>query len=954
MIKRGLSRFTRRLLHRGQTGQTIVILAFGFIVLLGFVGIVTDVSLMFVRYSTLRRAIDAAAVSAAGQMRRAVPNDDEKNRAIALGGTQAVIDQRALGYAYARNVANVNLAARQFIELYGLSPTTVLVDTCATTRLPDGTFTDPQLECETGQQPRKLVRVTAQVDSPTVFLRLLGWGTVTLEATAMSETAVLDVVMIFDVSESMLNQTSYDDWKNVPGVQPNGADQSMRYYPPRLAYAATGNLAGAWNYTNQYFASLDSGNYDFNGGWTWVLNRTHEQLYNHVEPTTNPPNQRIFLPEAFYVDGIGTDNSPITQANYLTDTRQPREECRVRFFPSAGGLPSMPNGTGEYLPNNDVRQELTAYMTTFKGISTAFTYPPGFDGFVPAYNYFGCCNDPNLSWEFEDLICQPMRKVRDASEDFLDRIDFSRGDRVGFVTFDRTAYLVDPDGSGPTGGPLTPMMESQAKAVEMLQKVVGVRADPTYYADTDNDGFWNSYVTGGSTWTPTADPTKAQLVEYTGTNPSYNQTPLGGLNDYPVKDNCIFQNASLPYPSSLYSSPKWDAASQAVPPPVPPAVDPFPSRPLYNAARYPNPLSSVFNSAGVQTTVMHPNLNDPTWQSQMQNPNRSGGSWLNDEERNGVKALYSYELRAGCRGSNVGAALRVANNALLDPATVRTNNAVWVMVMLGDGAAAGSDPVRRNAADLQIPTVYNAYAQPPVPGDYGVYGVCPYAGTNFDGPLVDQGWGRSFPYCMDTKPEDRHFCFDPRIKDAAGNLYIDLATSAECENEYDVDDFARDWADFIGLEDPFPALVTADQLGRGDLQLPTIFTIGFGLDFQNGTGSCTDNIPDCLGEELLRYVADVGDNNRIDTDYQQDLRADQTLDKGLSFNEDWGSRGPCEGPVVGYGDPSEVPPAQLTAALVNPLAAGESCGNYFNAPNAEELQNVFDTIASRMFTRLTR
>src|SRR5512145_1121038 len=111
MMKQGLSRLTRHLVRRGQTGQTIVILAFGFIVLLGFVGIVTDVSLMFVRYSTLRRAIDAAAVSAAGQMRRATPNAAELARAAAQGGTPGQIEDRAVGYAYARNITSVNLAA---------------------------------------------------------------------------------------------------------------------------------------------------------------------------------------------------------------------------------------------------------------------------------------------------------------------------------------------------------------------------------------------------------------------------------------------------------------------------------------------------------------------------------------------------------------------------------------------------------------------------------------------------------------------------------------------------------------------------------------------------------------------------------------------------------------------------------------------------------------------------
>src|SRR4029078_4999289 len=100
-----LSHLAQRVVPQGQVGQTIVIMAFGFIVLLAFVGIVTDVSLMFVRYTTLRRAVDAAAVAAAGQMRRTVPTAAEVT---ASGGNATLADQ----LAFARSVSNVNLAAR--------------------------------------------------------------------------------------------------------------------------------------------------------------------------------------------------------------------------------------------------------------------------------------------------------------------------------------------------------------------------------------------------------------------------------------------------------------------------------------------------------------------------------------------------------------------------------------------------------------------------------------------------------------------------------------------------------------------------------------------------------------------------------------------------------------------------------------------------------------------------
>ena len=238
---------------KGQTGQSLIILAVGFLALLGFVGIVTDVSVLFIRYSTMRRAIDAAAIAAAGQMRRVV--DETPNDGIADGE--------------ATSIANLNLAARQFIEVYGLDPKNVIVETCRSQEVAyngSGQAVDtngvPLLKANgdpnTDQPPPvgaipdevakyrelctkdelKLVRVTAQIDSPTIFLSLLGYPTITLTESAISQTAVIDVVLIFDVSESMLNETTYDDWDHVPDM--TTADPTdevklgVRYVPPLL------------------------------------------------------------------------------------------------------------------------------------------------------------------------------------------------------------------------------------------------------------------------------------------------------------------------------------------------------------------------------------------------------------------------------------------------------------------------------------------------------------------------------------------------------------------------------------------------------------------------------------------------------------------------------------------------------------------------------------------------
>ncbi|MBZ0307929.1 MAG: hypothetical protein K8I82_17810, partial [Anaerolineae bacterium] len=93
MFKQVKSLLSRRF-RNSQRGQSIVLLAFGFIALAAFVGLVTDVSILFVRFSTLRRAVDSAALAAAGQIRE---------------GT---------------DYGSVAVAARQYIALHGLTPHT--------------------------------------------------------------------------------------------------------------------------------------------------------------------------------------------------------------------------------------------------------------------------------------------------------------------------------------------------------------------------------------------------------------------------------------------------------------------------------------------------------------------------------------------------------------------------------------------------------------------------------------------------------------------------------------------------------------------------------------------------------------------------------------------------------------------------------------------------------------
>jgi hypothetical protein len=189
-----------------------------------------------------------------------------------------------------------------------------------------------------------------------------------------------------------------------------------------------------------------------------------------------------------------------------------------------------------------------------------------------------------------------------------------------------------------------------------------------------------------------------------------------------------------------------------------------------------------------------------------------------------------------------------------------------------------------------------------------------------------------------------------------GNLYdVDLGTGFDC-TYYDVDDYARDWADYIGLRDKESA---TEEL------LPTIYTIGFGLNFggEGEDATATDYVSDYLGEQMLRYIADVGDNNELDNDYYQNFAEEGSVTE-FTVEGGYGVRGPCQeqdGLITNVGDRANGYDFNDNGAwdngedlsLYDPVEPTQDCGNYFNAPNADQLEFVFDSIASKLFTRLT-
>jgi hypothetical protein len=183
----------RRILQPGkgrrQKGQVLVIVAFAITALVAFVGLVIDLGLVFIQYGRLRRAVDAASISA------------------------------SLQYRENYTMESLRTSAVDFLTLNGINDPDAEITVCTL----DDDF--PSVDDQDGEELalcdgyghgnnngvidadegelRKFVHVIARTEVQLAFLRVLGIGNVPLAAEAVSEAASLDVVLVIDRSESM-------------------------------------------------------------------------------------------------------------------------------------------------------------------------------------------------------------------------------------------------------------------------------------------------------------------------------------------------------------------------------------------------------------------------------------------------------------------------------------------------------------------------------------------------------------------------------------------------------------------------------------------------------------------------------------------------------------------------------------------------------------------------------
>ncbi len=165
-----------------QKGQVLVIMAVSLLVLLVFIGLAIDGTQLFLNYTRLKRAVDAASIAAANDFKKGATLDNMKSAAMEILDLHQVPNTANI-QIYTCETANVATLAPEF---YRLCPAP-------------------------GALKKKLIFIRAYDNSPTFFVHLIGIGTIPLTTTAVAEAAPVDLVIVLDTSESMGNlSTGYN------------------------------------------------------------------------------------------------------------------------------------------------------------------------------------------------------------------------------------------------------------------------------------------------------------------------------------------------------------------------------------------------------------------------------------------------------------------------------------------------------------------------------------------------------------------------------------------------------------------------------------------------------------------------------------------------------------------------------------------------------------------------
>jgi hypothetical protein len=163
-----------------ERGQALVITAVAFMAILAFAGLVTDAGTLYLNYTRLKRALDAAAVAGANQIR---------DSSLPAAQRKALIRESAREMLLLNNITDIYSLETYICEDSGIPAD--FASLCP----------DP------GEDKRKLAWIQATQNSPVYFLSLFGINDIPITTHSVGEAATLDVVIVIDTSESMASET---------------------------------------------------------------------------------------------------------------------------------------------------------------------------------------------------------------------------------------------------------------------------------------------------------------------------------------------------------------------------------------------------------------------------------------------------------------------------------------------------------------------------------------------------------------------------------------------------------------------------------------------------------------------------------------------------------------------------------------------------------------------------
>ena len=589
---------------------------------------------------------------------------------------------------------------------------------------------------------------------------------------------------------------------------------------------------------------------------------------------------------------------------------------------------------------------------------------------------------------FSDLICHPFKDVRDAARRFITRLDFTRGDRVVLVTFGAEAKLLTPYGA------TLPVISKASDAITTLNMQAGVEVEPSHINMTCASIFGGIPNNSGGYTNDIGTPNYPYL-DWGGQLYPPNQYYLGdngsNVTNYWTAAQCNDTNtgAGIATATNALVDPRYirrDAVWVMV----------------LLSSGYPNRTPPVGTfGIGLGPSTMSPStkytffyggpnpvVDEITYKDDPCNPAHSSPP----------DAFYNN----CCEGTNTvpkGANFGTANDLpqyCADMNNPRTNGAQsgwgWKFT---DPLNPGTYGQIEHGTDPVVPAANN----PPLFS----FGFCPTVNINYPLAATIHANFYTLPTgvhtdCNNPDPDARHFCMDSN-----GGIFPPSSTNPyQCDTYYDPMDYARDRVDFSALDN-----YTNNQKGN----FISMYSIYFAHQTKNG--QLDDDI---LGVKFMRYVADAGDNGKIDNPIQRwyrdqrDLNVNPPPTGGDGIAATTGCAAPattCTNPTQSLTLQALLPywsatnpgwtnapykystggdPCAVYDYFYNPAATGgpntygvnaqgdtflnengsaaekqeyqvkraqQNCGQYFYATN-KTLNQAFAAIASRLFTRLTQ